>query len=349
MPMAREFAKAWFSMFTDDDFVCQDYGDKWLYLVLVGQPALNYAGIQPMNMRRWQSAMRDGSGSRPTEREMESRLNRLESRRYVYTDPETGEVLVRTFMRSDQVARQPNVLKSALRACAHVESPKVASVLVRELEVLEIPEFKNAKMTEDVSALLAAARQHLEPLAEGLKEPFPEPFPEPLARPAETEPFPEPFPEGLRDGSVVVEVGVVSTDPATQVERFAGARDENPAAPPLATTPGSNLDSEPPSRCQQHMEIPEGEYVPPCGPCANFRKARERWASQSERRAAERRRAERDGQIAAERAEIAACLMCDDSGYRRDRAEVCTHDPEVAERAKRGVDQIRAALAKETA
>ncbi|KXT55591.1 hypothetical protein Y710_18565, partial [Gordonia sp. QH-12] len=296
--MPREFAKAWFSMFTDDDFACQDSGDKWLYMVLLGQPALNYAGVQPMNMRRWQRAMRDVSGTVPSEAEMHVRLNRMERRRYVFVDPDTGETLVRTFMRSDGVARQPNVLKSALRALAHVESPKLASVLASELDQLVMPEVKSDKVADDIAALNGAARTHLEGLAEGFAEPFPEPFPEglpePLAegfqRPGETEPFPEPFPEGLEEGSVVVQVGVVSTDPALKVGEYACARDDDPTKTPSSPGSATNPDHEPPSRCTEHRDLPADVRVPPCGPCANFRKAHERWTERQSRRAAELRR-----------------------------------------------------------
>lgn len=215
--MAREYAKAWFSMFTDDDFASQPHSDKWLYMTLLGQPALNYAGVQPINMRRWRKALRDDHGV-PSEADIEKALIRMEHRGYVYTDDDTGEVLVRSFMRSDGIDRQPNVLKSGLRALAQIESPKLASVMLRELDRLTVPEVKNEKLGAEIDRLWSAARTHLEGLAEGFTEPFPKPFAEPFSeglpegipRPGKTEPFTEPLAEGLPEGSVVVEVEVES-------------------------------------------------------------------------------------------------------------------------------------------
>ncbi len=47
--MPREYGKAWFSMFTDDHFTAQPNLDKFLYMTLLGQPSLNYAGVTPIN------------------------------------------------------------------------------------------------------------------------------------------------------------------------------------------------------------------------------------------------------------------------------------------------------------
>lgn len=348
--MAREYAKAWFSMFTDNDFVEQPHGDKWLYMVLIGQPALNYAGIQPMNLRRWARALRDGDGTVPADAEIEQRLNRMQERRFVFTDPDTGEVLVRTFMRSDQIARQPNVLKSALRALAHVESPKLAVILRDELGLIELPEVKSDKLAQDLRHLYRAAETHLEGLAEGFAEPFEEPFP----RPAETEPFEEPFREGLREGSVVVGVEVESP-PQVVTLGSTRAREKNPNGTPrpalVAVEPTETpSESEPPQRCAAHREWPAEQPVPPCGPCANFRKAHERWTARAEhtRAAARSEQARETAELA--RMAIDACTLCDHNGYRPDPdtgrpGAVCDHDPNTAERNARGIAQVRAALA----
>ncbi|MBM4575964.1 hypothetical protein GS415_09750 [Rhodococcus hoagii] len=60
---------------------------------------------------------------------MKAALIRLERNDYVFSDDETGEVLVRSFMRRDEVFKQPNVMLSSLRAAAQVESRKLARVL----------------------------------------------------------------------------------------------------------------------------------------------------------------------------------------------------------------------------
>lgn len=137
--MAREYGKVLFGMFTDDDFTAQYAVDKLLYLALVGQPSFNHAGVAYVNFRRLSKALRDGDHE-PTRHELVQSFARLELARYVYLDIDTGEVLIRSFMRSDGVARKPNVLVSALRSCLQVESKKLAAVLRSEVARIELPE-----------------------------------------------------------------------------------------------------------------------------------------------------------------------------------------------------------------
>lgn len=234
--MAREYGKVWFSIFTDEHFTAQPAVDKLLYIALIAQPSLNYAGVQPINMRRLRKAMRDGD-SLPTERELELSLLRMERLGYVYTDEDTGEILVRSFMRRDEIDKQPNVLKSALRALSQIESHKLAHVMRGELARLTTPAVKSEKIRDEIARLWTAAMTHLEGLAEGITEPLPEPFTEglaePLPRPGETEGLPEPLAEGLPEGSVVVEVEVVKSPTAfTQVlEKKKRAPKKSDAAP----------------------------------------------------------------------------------------------------------------------
>jgi len=219
--MPREYGKVWFSIFTDEHFTAQPAVDKLLYIALIAQPSLNYAGVQPINMRRLRKAMRDGD-SLPTERELELSLLRMERLGYVYTDEDTGEILVRSFMRRDEIDKQPNILKSALRALSQIESSKLAHVMRGELARLSTPPVKSEKLRDEIDRLRTAAVARLEGLSEGIAEPFPEPFTEglaePLPRPGETEGLAEPLAEGLPEGLVVVEVEVVKSPTAfTQV------------------------------------------------------------------------------------------------------------------------------------
>lgn len=353
--MAREYVKSWFAMFTDEDFARQPYSDKWLYQVLLGQPALNYAGVQPINMRRWRKAMATDLGV-PSESDLEKVLIRMERRGYVFTDENTGEVLVRSFMRVDQVYKQPNTFKSGLRALAHIESPKLAAVMLSELSRMPVPETKSDKLAAELDALFAAATGHLEALSEGITEPFAEPFADPfpegmrepltegITRPGETEPIAEGIGEGIPEGSVGVEVGVISP---TEVLTLGSsrAREANPDVAESEPAPHPigppNGDPEPPTRCKAHADDPD--HTAPCGPCANFRKAHEKWADRERRRTATAQSEAARTAAELRAAEIANCDLCDSNGYRGNR--VCDHDPDTAARAARGMALVREQLA----
>ncbi|SIG30719.1 Uncharacterised protein [Mycobacteroides abscessus subsp. abscessus] len=290
--MPREYGRMWFSMWTDEDFCAQEVFDKLLFCVLIAQPAMNYAGVQPINMRRWRKALRQ-RGRIPQESAVEEALVRLERSRYVFTDEDTGETLVRSFMRRDEVGKQPNVMLSALRSAAHVESPKLAYVLAGELERVPLPSIagespKALKLRDNLKRAHAEALAHLGTLTQGLSEPFPEPFgegfdeglPEGFTPPGEMEPFPKPFGEGFASGSGQGEgQGVISPSVGT----WFGER----SAPP-------------PEFCPKHP----GGTDDPCRACQRHRERREAW--DAERPA--REKAER-------RARIAACTECGGRGW----------------------------------
>lgn len=71
-------------------------------------------------------------------------------------------------------------------------------------------------------------------------------------------------------------------------------------------------DPEPPIRCKTHASNPH--HDDPCGPCANFRKAHERW----ETRMARRHTTRQQTQAQQRRDAIAACHQCDEAGWQLD-------------------------------
>ncbi|MFC9555557.1 hypothetical protein ACFTWF_32500 [Rhodococcus sp. NPDC056960] len=349
--MPREYGKAWFSMFTDDHFTAQPNIDKFLYMTLLGQPSLNYAGVTPINFKRWRKAIREGDRT-PSELEAKAALIRLERNEYVFTDDDTGEVLVRSFMRRDEVHKMPNVMLSALRAAAQVESPKLARVLAAELARIEVPVINGVsdgtkrlrlnleRAHRDAVAHLgtlseSAVEPYLEPFSEdfpeGLPEPFSEGYREGFSRPGETEPLTEGFPEGFGEGSVVVEVEVESLGTA---DRKLGGRAG-------AHSRTREAGTQPPSpNCPQH---PEGT-TDPCGACGQARKAHTAWETEQRRQAARAASTEAHRQAEIRAQDIYACSMCDDEGYLDGRP--CGHDPTQAEVNARGIERARAALAK---
>lgn len=310
--MPREYGKNWFSMWTDEDFCTQPRIDKLLYNVLLAQPAINYAGVQPINLKRWRKALRDGDHI-PTELEVKAALVRMHRRAYVLTDDDTGETLVRTLIRNDGIDKQAGTMVSALRSAAAVESPVIAAVLLSELHKVTLPEVKKDgpvanRLRESLKQQSQAAVAHLTALSKGLLEPYAEPFledfpeglPEDFPRPGKTEPSPEPFQEDSHQPPVVVEVEV-NTSPS--VDGYVGearARDAETGQ----TAAQTHHNEPPPDRCPKHINDPD---PPACGACAGYRRHRDTWHEQH----AERERRRR----ADFWAEVTACPDCDDRGY----------------------------------
>ncbi|WP_454232049.1 hypothetical protein [Mycolicibacterium fortuitum] len=176
----REYAKNLFSQWSDEDFCNQPIFDKLFFQVLNGQRAVNAAGIQPINFTRWRKAMRDGD-QLPAITDLQAALVRMERRGYVFTDEDTGEVLIRSRIRRDELDKQPTMFLAALRILVVIDSPKFAAVLAGELERMEVPEVKGEKdyarrLRDSLTHTYVAAREHLKTLADGYPTPFPEPF-----------------------------------------------------------------------------------------------------------------------------------------------------------------------------
>jgi hypothetical protein len=106
---------------------------------------------------------------------------------------------------------------------------------------------------------------------------------------------------------------------------------------------GAEPDSEPPRRCPKHEDADD---PPPCGACADARRANDAW--NLAQRAAERDRANAEAVARREasqagRQAIGACNLCDDEGY-ISGGTICHHDPSQADTNEAGMAKVRAAL-----
>ncbi|SDC25159.1 hypothetical protein [Actinokineospora iranica] len=126
--MARDHARLYLSIWTDEDFRVLSTPAKLLYLHLCSQDKLSYAGVHSLTPKRWARAHPDlgVEGVRAA-------LGELDAARFVVIDHDTEELLVRSFIRRDELWRQPNMLRAALRVAFEIESPILRAALAAEL------------------------------------------------------------------------------------------------------------------------------------------------------------------------------------------------------------------------
>lgn len=96
---------------------------------------------------------------------------------------------------------------------------------------------------------------------------------------------------------------------------------------------------DPPTRCPKHRD---DDDPPPCGGCADARRAREAWQSEQDRAAHRARLTDLERQAQVRALAVAECDLCDDNGYAG--RVLCDHDPDAAGRAARGRARVAAAL-----
>ncbi|MGH3760277.1 hypothetical protein [Actinophytocola sp.] len=149
--MARDHARVELSIWDDPDFVVLSGEAQRLYLFLLSQRDLSYAGLVPMRLRRWA-----GRSATATVDAVTAALAELDAARFVVCDHDTEEVLVRSLIRRDGIYKQPNVLAAALREAFEISSPVLRRALVDEL--LRLPAEVTGPAPElAASALLAGA------------------------------------------------------------------------------------------------------------------------------------------------------------------------------------------------
>lgn len=129
--MAREFARIKVNIWRDEEFCALPMAGKLLYLALVSAPKLTWCGsldYSPKQLARIDAEM---SPAR-----LDLTLEHLVDRQYILLDTDTDELAVRSYMRHDEVLRQPNVSRAAARSLRSVVSDAVRDGLLVELRRL---------------------------------------------------------------------------------------------------------------------------------------------------------------------------------------------------------------------
>lgn len=126
--MARDHARILLRIWADPEFRALERGAQQLYFMLLSDGGINNAGVVPLQARRWANCSSDG-----TEASIRDDLDALAAGRFVIADHDTEEVLVRSFIRNDGVAKQPNTLKNAAVTARSTQSPEIRRVLAGEL------------------------------------------------------------------------------------------------------------------------------------------------------------------------------------------------------------------------
>src|SRR5688500_18583462 len=178
----------------DKDFLALGPVLRDLWFFILGQEDLFKTGVIAIRMGRWSENLD------LTRDELTVMLEKVAAARFFILDWDREELLVRTYIRNDEIYKKPNQLKAARSDLASVYSPMLKAEILVELERIK----RNCAMSElsmpildDMIGILRAevgdrlpkpSAPPTEPSGEPSVEPFQEPFGEPSG---------EPFLEGL--------------------------------------------------------------------------------------------------------------------------------------------------------
>ena len=172
-----EYGKLFARIWSDRDFTALTARAQQVYAMLCSHSSRNMAGVLPVTLKRWANSTNDATVNNVTEA-----LQELAANKFVVIDWDTEELLIRTFIRNDEVYRQPNLMKAARKFARQTESAALRWVLHDELS--RLPDHKGADDTAQIA----------KELVDGLQRTPPKPF---------TEPFREPIPKGWGVGGYV--------------------------------------------------------------------------------------------------------------------------------------------------
>lgn len=193
--MARAHARLKLgAMSSDSDVRALSPHAKLLYVFFLQDAYLNAAGVMPICDEEWAEDLGLSMG------EFEKALDELSVSRFVVIGERRRELLVRTFVRNDGVADQPNILKQALAHALLARSPSIRKALAVELR--RLPAAPPAKAMGNNRVMVYpdphACAEQLDP--GGSPNP-PARVPQPQTGEGSAnpvgEPFAEPFPEGM--------------------------------------------------------------------------------------------------------------------------------------------------------
>lgn len=181
--MSRDHAALQHRIWRDKDFTSQDPDAVLLYLFLLSQDDLSYAGALHLRPRQWARSLPTLGVER-----IRAAVDTLAENRFVLVDEDTEELLIRTFVRNDELWKMPRMLELAIKQAARIESDRLREAF--GVELLRIaPLLKRAtdKQREHLAEVLGAAKEFTGGVASTLlATPDPALDPPPAATPEST-------------------------------------------------------------------------------------------------------------------------------------------------------------------
>jgi hypothetical protein len=169
--MSRDYAKTNVTIWQDSDFRALPFPAQHLYMTMWSHPDLSYCGVLDWRPGRL-AALSDGW----TAQAVRTFADCLASRHFIVVDDDTEEVLVRSWVRWEEILKQPRLSVSYVKAFSSVASNVLRSVLVHELTKIknaspELVGFKDQRVLSVFSNPSVSAKDldvPSDPFAKGL-------------------------------------------------------------------------------------------------------------------------------------------------------------------------------------
>ena len=129
--MARDHARIRLGIWDDEDFCDLSTTAQWLYFRILSHASLSYCGVADWRPGRLAASAKDATAS-----DIEAFAVELERGHYFVIDRDTEEVLVRSFVKHDELMGKWNMAAAVARTWSEVASKPLKGVVVHELHRL---------------------------------------------------------------------------------------------------------------------------------------------------------------------------------------------------------------------
>jgi len=126
--MARDHARIFTAIWSDPDFRALPVPPQHAFFMLLSQPRLSYCGVMDYLPNRLSKM-----SAKATARTIANAVAVLEDARVVVTDDDTGELLIRSFVRHDGLLAMPNMTKAMVKDYLAVLSEPLRECIADEL------------------------------------------------------------------------------------------------------------------------------------------------------------------------------------------------------------------------
>ena len=130
--MARDYAQIRQDMWLDDNWRGLTPGGQWLYMLLLSDPRLTYAGVTEWHPGRIAQRSRECAGM-----DVVIAASELSEGHFIVVDEETEEVMIRSFLRHDPLLKNPRLAVTMAKDFGVVASNKIRAAIVWELKRIQ--------------------------------------------------------------------------------------------------------------------------------------------------------------------------------------------------------------------
>lgn len=148
--MARRYGTTLTSIWRDPEFRSLRAGTQRIFMMLFSQHDVSPCGVLPLQPVRWARYAPD-----TTIGEIMDGLKVLEEGRYILIDEDTGEVAIRSLMKTDNVYNNPKRLPSIMHAIDQIFSDRLRAAMTAELRSLRAV-ARTASTVDDPETLFDA-------------------------------------------------------------------------------------------------------------------------------------------------------------------------------------------------